>query len=147
LSPCPTCSVSTADDDRQVHLADLVALGQIGVKIILAREDRFLRHLGADRQAEADGAIDRLLVEHRQNAGQGEVDRAGLGIRLGTKGGRSTGKNLRNGRQLRVRLDADHDFPLIHNFIRFRTHARFRLDDDRPQIIERPCPRRTSDNC
>ena len=133
-----------ADHHRQIHLADLVALGEVRVKVVLAREHRLPRHLGADRQAKADGAIDGLLVEDRQNAGQGEVDRASLGIRLGTEGGGSTRENLRNGRQLRVRFDADDDFPLIHNFIRFTNIGRFSIRRVSATNNRMPCPRTTS---
>ncbi len=43
--------------------------------------------LRAHRQAELDGALDRAAVHHRQRAGQGQVDRAGLGVGLGAEGG------------------------------------------------------------
>jgi hypothetical protein len=72
---------------RDLVLADLVALGQVGVEVVLAREDRQRRHLGAHRQAEADGALDRAAVHHRQRAGQRQVDRAGLRVGRGAEGG------------------------------------------------------------
>jgi hypothetical protein len=112
-----------ADHHRELELADLVAFRQVRVEIVLAREHRPLRDFGADRQPEADCAFDRLLVEHRQHTGQRQVDGAGLGIRFGAEGRRRARENLRDGRQLRMRLDADHHFPLIHRFFPFLNNA------------------------
>ena len=50
--------------------------------------------MGADRQAEADRALDRAAVEHRQHAGQGDVHRARLAVGLGAEGGAGAGKIL-----------------------------------------------------
>jgi hypothetical protein len=36
--------------------------------------------VAADREAEADRALDRAAVQHRQRAGQREVDRRGLRV-------------------------------------------------------------------
>ena len=47
-----------ADDDGVFELADLVALGRVRIKIVLAREDRVRRHGGAHGQTEADRAVD-----------------------------------------------------------------------------------------
>ena len=44
---------------RDLELADLVALGQVGVEVVLAREDAARRDVRADGQAEPDGALDR----------------------------------------------------------------------------------------
>jgi hypothetical protein len=43
---------------RDLVLADLVALGQVGVEVVLAREDATAAPRGAHGQAEADGALD-----------------------------------------------------------------------------------------
>ncbi len=51
-------------------LADLVALGQVRVEVVLAREDGARRDGGAQSQTEADGAFHRSAVGHRQHAGQ-----------------------------------------------------------------------------
>ena len=37
--------------------------------------------VAADREAEADRALDRAAVQHRQHAGQRDVDRGGLRVR------------------------------------------------------------------
>jgi hypothetical protein len=44
---------AAALDDGQLELADLVALGQVGVEVILAGEDVGAVEFGADGQAEA----------------------------------------------------------------------------------------------
>jgi hypothetical protein len=64
---------------RDLELADLVALGQVGVEVVLAREHRARRDAGAHGQAELDGADHGFAVEHRQHAGQGDVH--GIGLR------------------------------------------------------------------
>jgi hypothetical protein len=101
-----------ADHDRQVHLADLVALGEVGVEVVLAREHALLGDVGADRQAEADRALDRAAVEHRQHAGQGDVHRARLAVGLGAEGGAGAGEDLAGGVELGVDFQPDDDFPI-----------------------------------
>ena len=96
---------------RDLELADLVALGQVGVEVVLAREHAARRDVRADRQAELDGAFDRALVHHRQRAGQGQVDRrrpACWARRRRRSDARL--KILDCGGELGVGLEADHDF-------------------------------------
>jgi hypothetical protein len=51
--------------ERFVILRNLVALGQIGVKVILAREDRSLTDAAVQRHGSQDGKLDRLTVQDR----------------------------------------------------------------------------------
>ncbi len=44
-----------AEAQRFVELADLVALGQVGVEVVLAVEDRARRELGAERRGRSSG--------------------------------------------------------------------------------------------
>src|SRR5881394_2266030 len=97
--------------DRAFVLADLVALRQVGIEVVLAREDRARVDLCADGEAEADRVLDRALVHHRKDAGQCDVDRRGLRIGLRAEGSGCGGKDLAPCEELRVRLDADDDFP------------------------------------
>ena len=99
-------------NDRDFVLTDLVALRQVGVEVVLAREDAALVDRSADRQSEADGALDRALVQYRQHARQRDVDRRRLGVRCRAERGRGSGENLRRGRELRVRFQPDDGFPL-----------------------------------
>ena len=62
-SSAPPCT--TGD----LVLADLVALGQVGIEIVLAREDRERRDRRADGQAEADRPLDGAAVSDRQVPG------------------------------------------------------------------------------
>ena len=105
---------AAALDDRRLVLADLVALRQVGVEVVLAREDRHRRDRRADRQAEADRPLDGAAIGDRQRAGQGEIDRRRLRVRRGAERGRRAAEDLRAGRQLRVGLDADHDLEAAH---------------------------------
>ena len=82
---------------RDLELADLVALGEIRVEVVLARKDAARRDVCADRQTKRDRPVDRTLVHHGQDARQCHVDGAGLAVGLGAKGGRGAGKDLANG--------------------------------------------------
>jgi hypothetical protein len=99
---------------RDLELADLVALGQVRVEVVLAGEDGQRRHLGAHGQAEADGPLHRGAVQHRQRAGQGQVHRAGLGVGLGAEGGRGAAEDLGLRGELDVVFQADHDLVATH---------------------------------
>ena len=67
---------------RHVVLADLVALGEVGIEVVLAVEGRPGSNLAAERQGDPDRVGDRLLVDHRQRPRVPEADRAGVGVRL-----------------------------------------------------------------
>ncbi len=111
-------SQSATGNDRNFKLADLVALGQVGVEVILARKNRAWRNLPANGQAKFDGADHGFTVEHRQHTGQGNIDGARLRIRRRAKGDAAAGKDFRLRFKLGVRFQSDDDFPLCI------THAR-----------------------
>ena len=111
-----------ANHHRQLVLADLISLGEIGVEVVLARENRFRRHLPVNRQAEPNRTIYSTFIEYRQHPGQGEIHCVRLHVRLGAKSRRTPGKYLRFRQQLYVRLDADDDFPLFH-YLSLTRHA------------------------
>ena len=94
-------------------LADLVALGQVGVEIIFAGKNAARGHVRAQGQAQLDGAFDRLFVHHRQRAGQGQADGAGLGVGLGAKGGAGAAEDFAGRGQLGVGFKADDDFVTV----------------------------------
>ena len=81
-----------------LELADLVALGQIGVEVVFARKDRHRRDVRTERQAQTNGALDGPLVHHRQGAGQGQVHSAGLCIGRRAKGRAGATEDLAQGR-------------------------------------------------
>ena len=99
-------------DDGLGHLAGLVALGQVGVEVVLALEQRGLGDLGIDRQAELDGHRHGAFIQYRQHARQAQIDGAGLGVGLGAKGGRGAGEDLGLGGELDVDFQPDDGFPL-----------------------------------
>ena len=98
-------------DDRLLVLADLVALRQVRIEVILAREDRAARHAGADGEPEHDCHAHGFAVQHRQHAGVAEVHEVRLDVRRRAVGGRRAGEDLRARRELRVDLEADDGFP------------------------------------
>src|SRR5690606_1980833 len=91
--------------------ADLVALRQVRVEVVLAVEPapfvdlRFDRHAGAHRLADA------LAVRHRQHARHRRIDQADLAVRLRSERGRGAREQLGVAGDLRVDFEADHDLP------------------------------------
>ena len=81
-------------DDRNFELADLVTLGQVRIKVVFARKHGMRRDHGVDGEAELDRALDSATVHHGQHARQGQVDRAGLRVRLGAETDRGTAENF-----------------------------------------------------
>ena len=61
------------DVDRLVVLADLVVLRHVRIEVVLPVERSHGWTVQLQGQAEAHGQLDRLLVEHRQRAGQAEA--------------------------------------------------------------------------
>ena len=93
---------------RDVVLADLVALRQVGVEVVLAVEDRARRDLALERRGDHQRVADRLLVGHRQRPGMAEADRAGVDVRLVAERQRAAAEHLRPRRELDVDLEPDH---------------------------------------
>jgi hypothetical protein len=112
---------------RNLVLADLVALRQVRIEVILAREHAARRDRGADRESKTDRALDRAAVQYRQGAGQRNVDDARLRVGRGAERGRGARKNLAHRRELGMRLQTDYHFPChrgLHSVQRFGWSAR-----------------------
>ena len=92
---------------RLVVLRNLVALGQIGIEIILAREDRGLVDLAVQRRRGQHRKLHRLLVQHRQRAGQSQAYRTDIGVRRIAKAGRAAAEDLGLRQQLDVDFESD----------------------------------------
>ena len=60
--------------ERLIVLRDLIALRQVRIEVVLAREDRLLVNRAAERQRRLDRQLDGAAVEHRQRARQPEAD-------------------------------------------------------------------------
>ena len=98
-------------DDRRRQLADLIALGQVWVEVVLAVEAAVFADLGADGQAELDRHAYRGLVQHRQHPRQPQVNRAGQAVRRCAEPVGRGGEDLALRGELDVDLQADDRFP------------------------------------
>ena len=98
--------------DRRLELADLIALRQVGIEIVLAVEHRPQIDLGLQPEPGADRLPDALLVDHRQHAGHRRVDQRHVGVRLAAESGRRAGEQLRLRGDLGVNLQTDDHFPV-----------------------------------
>ena len=99
---------AAVDRDRFVVLADLVALRQVGIEVVLASEDRPARHIAFERRRDHQSGADRLLVDRRQGPRMSEADRAGVHVGLVAEGDGAAAEHLRLGRELDVDLEPDH---------------------------------------
>ena len=95
-------------------LADLVALGQVGVEIIFARKDAALGDVRAQRQTQLNRTLDRAFVHHRQGAGQSQIHRASLRVGLGTESGGRAAENFACVESWAWVLEADDDFVAVN---------------------------------
>jgi hypothetical protein len=80
--------------ERKLVLRDLVALGQVWVKVILARETGVIADGAMQRQGSAHGHFDGAFVQDRQCSGQSEAYRANIGIRRIAEARRAAAENL-----------------------------------------------------
>ena len=103
--------------ERPVVLRDLVALGQVGIEVVLAREHRRRMHRAAERERGARRQFHRAPVEHRQRPRQPEADRAQRGVGLGAEARGAAAEDLGRGQQLRVDLEADDRLKVGHEGI------------------------------
>ncbi len=100
-----------AGRERLVELRDLIALRQVGVEVVLAREDRRAVNLATGRQPHADRQLDGLAIEHGQRAGIAETNRTDLRIRRSAERRRTAAENFRARLQTRMDFEADDGFP------------------------------------
>ena len=98
-------------DDRILVLADLIALRQIGIKVVLAVEAGPEVDLRLQPQARAHRLLDAATIDHGQHAGHGGVDKADLLVRAGAETHGGAAEQLGVGGDLGVNLKAQNDFP------------------------------------
>src|SRR5262249_33926844 len=96
-----------AGSERDVVLADLVALWEVGIEVVLAVEDRARSDLAAEGQRDHQPEVDGALVERRQGAGVAEADRARQGVRRRAERQPAAAEHLRARLELHVDLEAD----------------------------------------
>ncbi len=94
---------------RQVVLADLVALGQVRVVIVLAVPLGEAGDLAVQGQGRLDGKLDRAAIHHRQRARHADAHRAGLRIGRGAEPRAARAEHLARGQELHVDFQADDD--------------------------------------
>ena len=98
--------------DRRFVLADLIALRQIGIEIILPVEHRFEIDLRFQSQPGADRLPHAFLVDHRQHARHRGIDQRDVAVGRAAEFGGGAGKQLRLRGDLRMHFHADDDFPV-----------------------------------
>src|SRR5687767_10746278 len=64
-----------------IVLRDLISLRQIGIEVVLAREDRLLVDVQTKRECSARAEFDDAPVQHGQCARQTETDRTSIRVR------------------------------------------------------------------
>ena len=100
----------TALHHGNFKLTDLIALGQIGVEVILARKNTFFSNVRTHRQTQFNGAFHSTFVHHRQCAWQSQIHRTRLRVGLGTKRCGCTAENFALRRKLGVGFKANDHF-------------------------------------
>ena len=99
-------------DDRLLELRDLVALRQVRIEVVLAVEDRLQVDLRLQPEPGANRLAHAFLVDDGQHAGHGRVHEADIVVRRRAEARRGAREELRLGRDLRVDLEPDDDFPV-----------------------------------
>jgi hypothetical protein len=98
--------------DRLLVLADLVALRQVRIKVVLARKHRAARDARSHRQAELHCHAHRFAIQHGQHAGIPEIDQVRLRVRRRAVGSGRAREDLAARGELRVDLETDDCFPI-----------------------------------
>ena len=98
--------------ERSLILADLIALRQVGVEVILAREDGALGDLAVEGEPEQDRHLDRAPVRDGQRAGMGEADRAGVRVLGRAVRELAAAEHLGARLEMGVHLETDDRLPL-----------------------------------
>ena len=131
--------------ERELILADLVALGQVRVGVVLTGKDRCLGDRAVERQPCLDRRLHRRPVDHRQGARHPQANRAHPCIgRRSLVVRRAAAEHLRLCQRLGMHLHAHHQLKLPH--IRFRSKHRTttsRRSDRGAHLQEVPTSRRS----
>ena|SRR5689334_8887842 len=113
-SICRNLDVSVLSDGLVV-LGNLVSLGQVGIEVVFAGEDRGLADLAIQRHGCTNRVLDGLSIQNRKRSRQSQAHRADVRIRRRAKLRRASAKRLRDGEQLDVYFQADYGFVLRAN--------------------------------
>ena len=93
--------------ERLVVLRDLVALREVRIKVVLAREDTALVDRAAERLGRESRKLNGLPVQHRQSSGQAKAHGADVRVRLAAVLVLAAAEGLRLRQQLDVDLESD----------------------------------------
>ncbi len=96
-----------------VELADLIALRQVGVEVILAVEGRAQVDRGVQAEPGAHRLLDAERVDHGQRARHRRVHEGDVRVGLGAEGGAGAGEEFGERGHLRVDLEADDELPVL----------------------------------
>lgn len=102
---------------RVAVLANLIALGQIGIEIVLTVKNGAERYLAVEGEGRADDMLDRLAVEDREGPREAEADRTAPRIGFAAKRILTPTEHLRAGQELSVTLHPNRDDILRHGAI------------------------------
>src|SRR3954464_15701782 len=91
-----------------VVLRDLVSFGEIGIEIILARENGGGMDTALERERGTDGQFDDVLVEDRKGTRKTETDWTDVRVRRSAKVRGTATKGLGSREQLYVHLETNH---------------------------------------
>ena len=94
--------------DRLLVLRDLVAFGQVGIKIVLPGQHRMGRNGAPECKAELDGILHDPPVEDRKGARQRKADRAYIVVRRPAELSGTAAECLAFSAELTVDLEAHH---------------------------------------
>src|SRR5262249_33108365 len=106
----------SARSEWPLVLGDLIALRQVRVEVVLARENRRLVNLASESERFAARANDGPPIEHRQRSGQSEAHRTEMCVGGGAECGTAAAEDLRLRQELRVNLETDDGLVRTHAF-------------------------------
>ncbi len=113
----------------QIVLADLIALGQVGIVVVLAVPLGERGNLAVQGHGRPQAQLEGLAVHHRQRAGHADADRAGLRIGRRAKLRAAAAEQLCLRRQLHVDFQPNHD-----GIRRFAAHEALALVEERRRL-------------
>ena len=96
--------------ERPLELRDLITLWQVGIEVVLPREDRSVVDVTPQGQPGAHGQIDGSSVQHRQHTGKTEAHRTDLAVGRRAERRAAAAEDFRNGPELGVNLQTDDRF-------------------------------------
>jgi hypothetical protein len=94
--------------ERLVVLGNLVALGRVGIKVVLAREARTRVDGAIERQRRLHRHRHSFAIEHRKRARQPQANRTGVRVRRIAEARRARAEDLRLSEELDVHFQSDH---------------------------------------